>query len=456
MNPTIAERKRIELDRKFDSLESEFKHWLDQSAAGGRFEKHHSQIRAVQAVLHQLQMKTRQELKTAAQSGTILSTAQQAEAMILAIFRMWEYFRAKFAQRNEDRFHRYLSAADELAWACYQPAQRAAHKPARREPPLVFLNGGASPFAISRNREFEAEVVPEEELTRDEYLAVLRSLPIPVVGVPYFQLSHLPDALVLGHEIGHTVEDDFGLTERLKEILQTALDKGVPDERHDAWHAWIGELFADLYGGLASGPAFVGALIDFLARDPKAVCGETRSSASWDIYPTDFLRVLFNLEALREDFDEERQRMESDWRKSYDHHQLTEFEPDLKVIVPALLDGQFPELGNQRLREVLRFTKQQQKDAKLAVRQLREKEDLASADLRVLLAASRLAYEEDPAAYGSKDLPAALLAHIETVIKPGTRAGEAAPEEEELAARAAQYEASGDRLFEKLWPRLHI
>ncbi|MFN0087461.1 MAG: hypothetical protein ACKVX9_18875 [Blastocatellia bacterium] len=460
MNPTIAERKRIEIDRKFDSLESEFKHWLDQSASGGPFEKHHSQILAVKAVLDGLRKNTRLELERAAQSGAILTTARQAETMILAIFRLWEYFRAKFAQRNEKRFAGYLRAADEFAWACYQPAQPTARQTApisrRKEPPLVFLNGGASPFALSRNREFEAEVVPDEELTRDEYLEVLRSLPISVVGVPYFQLSHLPDALVLGHEIGHTVEDDFGLTARLKEILQEALDRGVLPARHAAWHAWLGELFADLYGGLAAGPAFVGALIDFLARDPNEIREETRSSGFWDIYPTDYLRILFNLETLREDFDADRQRMESDWRKSYDRHQLAEFEPDLKIIVPALLDGRFPELGDRRLREVLRFTKDQQEEAKITVRQLMDEEAPASADLRVLLAAARLGYEQDPAAYESRNLPAALLAHIQGVIKPGTRAGEALPEEEELAARAADYETSGDRLFQELWPRLRF
>jgi hypothetical protein len=63
------------------------------------------------------------------------------------------------------RFQDYLYAADELAWACYEPAQRKVvpeHVPTEqvKEPPLVFFNGGASPFVSSREQSYEAEAVP--------------------------------------------------------------------------------------------------------------------------------------------------------------------------------------------------------------------------------------------------------------------------------------------------------
>ena len=453
MTTTIAERKRIEIERKFAALEAEFAHWLARSAKGEPFEKHHTQIRAARTILAGLEKNLQRVLAGAAKTGATLAQARAAEEMILAIFRLWEYFRAKLAQRNEARYLPYLRAADEFAWACYQPALQAAAEAApRREPPLVFLNGGASPFAVSRNRAFDAEPVPGEELTRADYLQILRALPIPIVGAPWFQLSHLPDALVLGHEVGHTVEDDFNLTARLQAVLQQALDGGVPGERHAAWHAWLGELFADLYGGLATGPAFVGALIDFLAQDAAVVCRETRTKGAWDIYPTDYLRVLFNLEALREDFDDDRRRMELEWRGSYAKHELAAFEPDLLVVVPALLDATFPQFQGRRLRDVLRFTTQQHKEARLAVRQLREKETPASADLRALLAAARLAYEDRPADWNADDL----LAHIQSVIRPGVRAGETIPEDEELDARDQAHAAAADRLFADLQTRLRF
>lgn len=40
-------------------------------------------------------------------------------------------------------------------------------------------------------------------------------------------------------------------------------EKDVCGERRDAWREWQEGVFADLYGVLATGPAFAGALIDY-------------------------------------------------------------------------------------------------------------------------------------------------------------------------------------------------
>src|SRR6185312_7371364 len=94
-------------------------------------------------------------------------------------------------------------------------------KEAVKEPPLVFFNGGSSPFTMPRNYAFQAEAVAGESIESEQVTAILRALPIPVIGVPWFQIQHLPEMLVVAHEVGHDVESDFKLTDD----LLTAVDK---------------------------------------------------------------------------------------------------------------------------------------------------------------------------------------------------------------------------------------
>jgi hypothetical protein len=65
-----------------------------------------------------------------------------------------------------------------------------------------------------------------------ELQRAVERLPIPPVGVPWFQLRPLPDALVLAHAIGHHVENDFDLTPTLRELADAALTfAAAPRER---------------------------------------------------------------------------------------------------------------------------------------------------------------------------------------------------------------------------------
>jgi hypothetical protein len=274
MGLTIAQRKRQELHQKLTSLEAEFSYWLQQSEEKQPLEKHNSQIWAVTTILEQLQTRIRERLQSADTDEKVLKVGRNAEQLILAVHRIWEYFRSKLVQRREARLEQYLKAADDFAWECYEPVLKEASTQGtlRKEPPLVFFNGGSSPSPVSRDRSFQPEDVPGEVLSGPGFQDVLSSLPIPVVGVPWHQMVYLPEVLVIGHEVGHTVEDDFMLTEGLKMLLQGALDTGVTPAHHEAWQSWLGEIFADLYSCLTAGPAFVGFLLDFLAGDPEQVC----------------------------------------------------------------------------------------------------------------------------------------------------------------------------------------
>ena len=433
MMPSIVQRKQVELKLKLEALESEFQEWSDSSVDGAEFEKHNSQILAITGHL--------QGLRTgiAGMSGSagdaVLRNARNVQALILGVRRMWEYFRSKLVQRKESAFHGYLRAADELAWSCYEPVLRLRCpdplSACRREPPLVFLIGGRSPFALARDRAFQAEEVAGEFLPEDRRLQrALKQLPISVIGVPWYQVGHLPDALVIAHETGHTVESDFGLKGEVEAAIQGAAAK----EHRAAWTEWRGETFADLYGCLTAGPAYVTSLIDFLAIDPATIAAESRIDPAWGSYPTTHLRILLCLEALRVmKFEGEADELQSQWSATYTQHLMSGYEEDLKLMAKTVLETPYPALNGRSLMDVpaLPFTRAEWNEAQVVANYLKDDAEPVDAQSpRALFAGARIYYNRNPADFTK---PAKrVLDRFEYLIKPGTRALD---EDEMTAAR---------------------
>lgn len=448
--PSIAQRKEAELKLKLETLESEFQEWITASADGAAFEKHHSQILAITGHLQGL----RDAVAGLSIAGPmVLKTARNVQSLILGIRRVWEYFRSKLVQRNEQAFRYYLRAADELAWSCYEPLLRLRcpdpFAACRREPPLVFLNGGLSPFALARDRAFQAEEVAGELLPEDRKLQkALKQLPISVIGVPWYQVGHLPDALVIAHETGHAVESDFGLKEEVKKAIQAA----VPGARAPAWQEWQDESFADLYGCLTTGPAYLTSLIDFLAIDPDVVKTESRIAPAWGAYPTTQLRILLCREALRlTGFDKEAGDVATQWSTTYSgDHLMSAYDADLPNVAKAVLQAPLQGLAGKSLTSVpgLLFTRAEWNEAQTVASFLNDNSEPTDAQSpRALFAGARILYDQKPADFSQ---PAKLvLDRFEHLIKPGTRALD---EDEMDASRrqqlVARSQAAGKTAFD--------
>ncbi|HEX5273638.1 MAG TPA: hypothetical protein VFW33_24245 [Gemmataceae bacterium] len=447
---SIAARKADELARKLAGVEREFAFWRELSAEAREgepprpLEKHHRQVRRVTSQLKGFQAQVRARLGAPGKDeAALLADCRGVERDILELHRVWHFFRSKLAPRALKPFQDFLRPADELAWACYEPAQRRL-APGRvlpehvKEPPLVFLNGGSSPFTSPRDWAYEPERVPNEAVRADAVIALIKRLPIPVIGVPWFQAEHLPEALVIAHEVGHDVAWDFRLNPRLAALLGRATDP-LPCDRRDAWSAWLGEVFADVYGCLAAGPAFAGALIDFLATGQAAIAGDRRTPGDWGRHPPAALRVLLVLEVLRQrQFGDEAARLGAEWRAAYPRHAMTEFEPDLKTVAGALLGGPYPELGGEGLPAVLCFSRDDHEAAGAGAELLLQGLPPATDDARVLFAAVRTAYERDPGAYGAVDVRGLVAGAL--AGKTGVRAEAAeAPDPDDEAAGAELY-----------------
>lgn len=456
----FIQQRRLSFDEKQKSLERSFTVWEAESEEGQPLRKHHRQLRAIFAVLRQMSSDV-----ASLGTGPDLSGLQNAERGLLAIHRIWEFFRGKLAQRRDPLLVRYLNFADELAWACYRPVQARAvpdsGDPRLKEPPLIFLNGGISPFALPRVERYSAEEVPGEPLDRS-WQRVTRALPVPVIGIPWYQTDRIFDSLVIAHEVGHIVEKDFELEPRISSLLSSA----VPSEHGDAWNAWSSEVFADLFGCVCAGPAFVTNLLETIAVDARLVETDIQVEGRWGTYPTLFLRALLNILALKQlGFAESAAGLETQWRALYSTHSMTEFEPDLPKVVSALLDGPYPEL-NGALKDLF-STAGIDAGARRDLALLQADRFPQSSDFLVLFTAARLAYEDNPSAFGHSmrnppppasdafawkpgSWPLLLEDRMSAAIDPSVRAGEPALAPPHEQARQAARQQTGRSLLAEL------
>jgi hypothetical protein len=428
-----ADRKQAELQAKLAGLDDEFATWLEASEQDMPLEKHHTQIRAVIGSLAVPVEHLRGRIGSPGQ----LDQWTQTERELLRIHEVWDFFRQKLALRDVPVFRPYLDLADEFTWACYEPAQRlgrasgALPPDGMREPPLTFLGPAAAPFAIPRGSSYAQQVSPGV-MNSAELADVVRCLPIPVVGVPWFQLRHLPDALVLAHEVGHHVEDDFGLTLTLAALTDAAL-ADVPGEHRRRWHGWLGEVFADVYGALCAGLAFGQALVDFAMTGPEASVGTAD-------YPPLGIRVRVVAEALGRGGAAGRgEAMLAQWAADFPAEPASEYGDEAAAVVRALIAGPYPQFGRVPLTSVADAARWEVTAQETAAALLRRSQLSPAIDVRILLAAAGLAFARNPRAYGERDATQAVLAHARVIETRGLRAArrpETRPGRDQAAGRA--------------------
>lgn len=376
----LAARKAVEIDLKLASLAAESELWKKQTGPGSKFPQHTSQIAEVWRVLDHLRAKAEEKK---AELGV-----HQTSMLVLSTYRLWEFFRSKFAQRLVEEYGRYLAWADQLAWNCYSPVREYTAK----APPLVYLNGGFSPFVAKRGSAYAGEIIPYENFSDEEVIAAQKELPFPIIGVPYYQVKHYAEMPSIAHEVGHVVEDDLQLTAELKRLFEDTLKSDHP--RLPFWSGWRRELFADTWGCLGTGPAFVSALADFKfgqrAESPVPVEGTK--------YPPPWLRIAFSQAILESDplrFNVSATLQP--FQAVFPHPDNAQpFLADAHSLAAALLTHKFDTV--RKLPSLFCFSAGQQERAKRSGEGVFETPPRAivnEPDIRVIAAAYRLAYDRD-------------------------------------------------------------
>jgi hypothetical protein len=260
--------------------------------------------------------------------------------------------------------------------------------------------------------------------------------------------------LVVAHEVGHDVESDFKLTKDITRALDLAMDAAGTDPTHrQAWHAWLGETFADIYGVLSCGPAFVQSLMDFLATDPDQTMRAVRAAPTWGLYPTDYLRVLLSIEALDpNDFANERKQLHAQWTAIYTKHGMLEYENDIEVVVKAIIDGPYAAFGGASLRDVISFTATNQYNVNSDAGRLAQGGGPQASNVRTLFAAASTAFAQNPEQYGKLNMHRLILDHVNQIRKAGVR-GSQTTLGGKLGSLDEEDKAAGELLFKKLVKR---
>ena len=105
---------------------------------------------------------------------------------------------------------------------------------------VVAVDGAARAGVRGRGR------CPGEALRTAAFAAALQRLPVPVVGLPWHQVEHLPDALVIAHEAGASGR-------RGPRVAPAPGGGGGRGGAASGGWAWAGEAVADVYGAHATG-----------------------------------------------------------------------------------------------------------------------------------------------------------------------------------------------------------
>jgi hypothetical protein len=407
-------RKTIELKTKANALADELAAWTASAVEKGEFEKHHSQVVRIGAQITSAMNVLAEEIEYPKPG----QAAEEIEARILDLHKVWNFFRSKLVLRSFRHFRDYLAIADELAYDCYKPVIEARGE-GFREPPLTFFNDESSPYAMARNRSYAFAVLggsPGNEAASE----LLQALPVPVIGIPWFQQGHLPDLAIVAHEAGHHVEDDLGLAPQLDLALNNA---NLHAERLPAWLSWRGEVFADVYATLAIGRAFPFALLDFLtSSDVEAVSAETIGGPPWGSYPTAPLRIAVTREVLRacKTLDQEFE----DRTKVIRQHAMSHFDSDCALMVEAMLATTVP--SGKKISELLDFGQPREKNASGAADAALNEGAIQPKETRELVAAAVVAWTRDPKGFhegAAGDTPQdKIMERIRTSIAGGTRA----------------------------------
>jgi hypothetical protein len=405
------------------TLRAEFDDWRARADEGKELEKHHTQIARITAQLEGLL--GRVELPDDLSAATFAGNTQ-AQRLLLNGHRLWDYFRTKLALRDVELFRKELLCADELAWACYRPARAQAESAgtiaatAFKEPPLIFYSSLATPFAQARETLFDPENVSLEDVKL--LGAAILKLPIPVIGLPWFQVNHLPASVAIAHEVGHALERDFGLETVVDQRMAALAEAGVDPARVPAWLAWAREVFADVYGVLCCGGAYVLGLMDYLLADPQLVQAERIQGPKWGSYPTRHLRMLLNF-ALLDALGLESDSVSQGWRQLYPAHAMTEFAPDIQPVVAAMLATP---LGGKPLQEAVTFRQADADAAHQEAANLLDGFDLNQGqDFRVLFAAVSLAYHANPEQYMTINAERPVVGQMAAAVPQGVRSGDA-------------------------------
>jgi cbb3-type cytochrome oxidase subunit 3 len=309
------------------------------------------------------------------------------------------------AQRRDQTLRELLGDADALAEACYRPIVEHCR---RRE--------------ISLSSDRAVTVLDGDKLY---FFSIDDPTGLATIVLPGAFASELGWWPALVHEIGH---DFYRSVADLSKDLVTAL--GVPANARlpsgtttlttadldRALFAWHEELFADAFGTMMLGPAYIRTMMWTFGTEGKEEAARARAldDGRFEEHPPSHVRVAAACRLLgRMGYGGEGDRLEAIWRKRvgpFDHVVIPthrglffacEDEPVIEIaarVGTLLYEQGMPSLGEQPLRSIfgLDFGPREHAEASLVARRLAAGRQPLVRDPRLLIAGGVLAWFDHP------------------------------------------------------------
>jgi hypothetical protein len=199
---------------------------------------------------------------------------------IIWIRYVWNYFREKLDQRDDETLRPTLEAADEVLWSCYH-AYFAGRNRTGPPPPIA---GIAYDYTASALQPRSGHVLERRvDTVSGPMKEYFDTLPVGVLRLPPTVVTSPWTLSLIAHECGHFLQDavEAGapLSGRFIDKVEHAVRaaKGS-DSDAKSWKKWAPEIFADWVAVLALGPWALWSLAnwalgpkDFVARQPDSL-----------------------------------------------------------------------------------------------------------------------------------------------------------------------------------------
>jgi hypothetical protein len=393
--------RKNELKRRTDELPKEVAEWRAVTEGNLDSNLHWSQMAAIDELIkaYGLVYKAKFEsLPPETDKPAYEAALYDVLTAIASAQRAWDFFRRKFDQRKSERYRKRLRAADIIAIDCYDAAIGAAKAKGWiaaqdiREPPLTYLSPEISPMTWARGTR------PNDG--RSEELEG-KTLPIPVVEVPYDQMANVWELLSISHEVGHEIDADLKLLPAVKTNLSKAFEgSAIPPDRRRRWLGWASEIFPDLLALQLSGPAFAYMLRNVLILPFDAVTNVVLG----DVHPNHYLRIILCTAYIRgmgagsgdatfqTALDRHATDLEDSWTGLYGNPPaLADYLADIPVVISGVMDSPIPSMSGATLRSLVDYSAAD--EAKITERALDLRNRITNVDIapRHAISAVRIA-----------------------------------------------------------------
>ncbi|MFQ5412073.1 MAG: hypothetical protein ACE5EC_07235 [Phycisphaerae bacterium] len=199
------------------------------------------------------------------------------------------FFFKSLLQHASHEYHHKIACMDAIIRDLYLPTVKMAHE--RGLVPKETLSH--TPFAYLT--EGPESVYPWQQHA-SHAVNFGRKLPISMLPVPRKCIGHPWNLVTVAHEVGQYVYTDLELAWEIVNKLQTeSLNAGVSAQTASLWARWHQVLFADVFGTLKLGPAYVSGMIELFGSDVQSAIALNPNSA----LPPPYIRWHVMLQTLQ-------------------------------------------------------------------------------------------------------------------------------------------------------------